>query len=173
MLVALALAAAAAPIDPKAADAVSIFSDLCVSMFTGTASDVDQTRFAVTELGKETARQVKPESRADHIWDVSGKTSNVHTLVHYEPTGLCVVEVADANEADIRTAFAQLVGDTATKLKSAAERQPDQVHQLDGKPATSSMWRLHAKDSDIALAETTYPDPKYMIQHLFTVSRVK
>ena len=94
-------------------------------------------------------------------------------LVHYEPKGLCVAEVAEAEEAAIRSEFERLVQQTSTALGSAPRRQSDQRRRIEGKDATTSMWRLKSPKGDIMLAVTTYPDPKFMIQHLMTASYVE
>jgi hypothetical protein len=45
--------------------------------------------------------------------------------------------------------------------------------RIEGKDATTSMWRMNSPKGDIILAVTTYPDPTFMIQHLMTASYVK
>lgn len=159
--------------DPRGDDAVTVFGDLCVSLFTGKEkSEVDPTRFAITKISEQHAREIKPEVKGP-IWDVSGTKSDVHMLVHYEPAGLCVVEVAEADEATIRAGFQRLVQQTSTTLGSRAQREPDKRNRIQGKDATTSMWRVKSPKGDVALAVTTYPDPKFMIQHLMTASYVK
>jgi hypothetical protein len=86
---------------------------------------------------------------------------------------MCVVEVAEADEATIRTDFQRLVQQTSAALRSAAKQEPDRRNQIEGKDATTSMWRMKASKGDIMLAVTTYPDAKFMIQHLMTASYVK
>lgn len=168
-----ALAATAAPaLDPKANDAVAAFSQLCVSMFVGKTSDIDPSRFSVTKLTSDTAKLVEPNFTGD-VWDVSGKLSDLHMLVHYEPSGMCVVEVAAADEANIRTSYTTLVEQTANSMNVKAERQQDRANDVQGKPATTSMWRLDSTPQNIMFALTTYPDAKFMIQHMMTISRVR
>lgn len=172
---ALALSAqsALAKIDPRSDDAVAAFGDLCVSLFTETKKPgVDPTRFNITKLAEETAKSIKPDVKGA-LWDVSGTRSDVHMLVHYEPQGLCVVEVAEADEASIRSRFEELVQQTAVTLASPAKREVDKLNRIDGKDATTSMWRMKGAKGDLMLAVTTYPDAKFMIQHLMTVSYVK
>lgn len=164
--------AQAAP-DAKGVDAVTVFGDLCVNLLTGNPkSEVDPTRFAITKISEQNARQIEPDVKGP-LWDVSGMKSGVHMLVHYEPTGMCVVEVAEADEATIRTDFERLVQQTSTALRSAAQREPDKTNKIEGKNATTSMWRMKGPKGDIMLAVTTYPEAKFMIQHLMTVSYVK
>jgi len=159
--------------DPRGDDAATVFGDLCVSLFTGKEeSQVDPTRFAITKIGEQTAREIKPEVKGP-LWDVTGTKSDVHMLVHYEPAGLCVVEVAQADEATIRSAFVRLVQQTSVTLESPALREPDKRKRIEGKNATTSMWRMKSPKGDVMLALTTYPDPKFMIQHLMTASYVK
>jgi len=171
LLAALAATANPAP-DPKANDAVAAFSQLCVGMFVGKKSDVDPIRFSVTKLAPDTAKLVVPNFGGD-VWDVSGKFSDVHMLVYYEPSGICVVQVAAANEADLRSFYITLVKQTADAMNVKAEQQQDRVNDVEGKPATTSMWRLDSLPQNIMFAVTTYPDAKFMIQHLMTISRVR
>ena len=98
----------ASPADQRATDAVSAFSDLCVSLFTGEPSDVDPSRFSVTKLPPQTVKKIKPNLAKQTVWDVSGTQSDVHMLVHYDPIGVCVVEVAAADEEAIRANYASL-----------------------------------------------------------------
>ena len=164
--------AGAAP-DPRSADAVTAFGDLCVSLFTANRqSAVDPTRFAVTKISEQSARKIKPDVKGP-LWDVSGTKSDVRMLVHYEPAGLCVVEVAEADQAALRAGFERLVQQTSTTLGSVARRAPDKRNRIEAKDATTSMWRMASPKGDIMLAVTTYPDAKYMIQHLMTASFVK
>jgi hypothetical protein len=170
--VSMGQSAQAAP-DPKGDDAVAVFGDLCVNLFTGNPkSEVDPTRFAVTKISEQNAREIKPDVKGP-LWDVTGTKSGVHMLVHYEPAGLCVVEVAAADEATVRTDFERLVQQTSTALRSATQREADKTNKIEGKDATTSMWRLKGPRGDIMLAVTTYPEAKFMIQHLMTVSYVK
>lgn len=162
---------APAQVEPKAADAVAGFSQLCVGMFTGGKSDIDPARFDVTKLDPATVKQIKPDlSAGEDLWDVSGKASGVRTLVHYEPNGMCVMEVAEADETAIRTEYGALVQQIAQRTGAKIEQQPDKKNKVQGKDATTSMWKLTGGPKDIMLAITTYPDAKFMIQHLMTVS---
>jgi hypothetical protein len=159
--------------DPKADDAVTVFGDLCVRLFTGTGKpDVDPTRFVTTKISEQDARDVKPDVKGP-LWDVSGTKSEVHMLVHYEPQGLCVVEVAEADEASIRTGFERLVQQTSTTLGSPPQREADKRKRIEGNDATTTMWRIKNPKGDVMLAVTTYPDSKFMIQHVMTASYVK
>ncbi len=170
-LAALAAAAEPAP-DPIANDAVAAFSQLCVGMFVGKKSDIDPSRFSVTKLAPDTAKLVQPNFTGD-VWDVSGKTSDAHMLVHYEPNGMCVVQVAAADETNIRASYTELVEQIAKAAGANIERQQDKVNDVQGKPATTSMWRLSTTPQSIMLGLTTYPEAKFMIQHMMTVSRVR
>jgi hypothetical protein len=159
--------------DPRSDDAVAAFGDLCVRLFAGdTMPELDPMRFAISKIGKEQAREIKPDIKGD-LWDVSGTKSDVHLLVHHEPNGLCVVEVAEADEPTMRADFVRLVQQTSTALQSPPQREPDKRNRIEGKDATTSMWRMKSPKGDIMLALTTYPDAKFMIQHLMTASYVK
>jgi hypothetical protein len=171
--VALAIEPALAAPDSRADDAVAVFDDLCVSMMSGKqTSAFDSSRFAFTKISEQNAREIKPDVKGP-LWDISGVKSGVHMLVHYEPNGMCVVEVAEADEATIRADFERLIQRTSSSLNVVAQREPDKRNSIEGKDATTSMWRITGTKGDIMLAVTTYPDPKFMIQHLMTVSYVK
>jgi hypothetical protein len=171
-LVALAVAEIQPP-GAKADDAVAAFEQLCTGVFLGGESAIDPSRFTVTKLDPATAKQIKPDFGNATIWDVSGNTSQVHMLVHYEPTGMCVVEVAEADEGEIREKYIALVDRSASTLKIKPEHQADRINEVEGKPATTSMWRLKGQKRDIMFAITTYPEAKFMIQHVLTVSYVR
>jgi hypothetical protein len=173
MLLFLAALAAADPAsDPRANDAVAAFSQLCVGMFVGKKSDIDPSRFSVTKLAPDTAKLVEPKFTGD-VWDVTGNSSDVHMLVHYEPTGMCVVQVAAADEATIRSSYMELIDQTAKTMNASPARQQDRLNDVQGKPATTSMWRLDANKQSIMFAVTTYPEAKFMIQHMMTISHVR
>ena len=168
-----ALAAVAQPIEAKADDAVAAFEQLCGGMFLGGKSDIDPSRFTVTELSPEAIKEVKPNLSNSTLWDVSGKASDVHMLVHYEPSGMCVVEVAEADEAAMRVGYLALIERAAKALDTKSERQSDRTTDVQGKAATTSMWRLKNGKKDVMFAITTYPEARFMIQHLMTVSYVR
>lgn len=162
----------AAP-DPRGEDAVTVFDDLCVSLFTGEQNpEIDPSRFAITQISEQIAHEIKPDVQGP-LWDVSGTKTDARMLVHYEPAGLCVVEVAEADEASVRARFERLVQQTSTTLGSIAQREPDQRNHIDGQDATTSMWRVKSAKGNVMLSVTTYPDPKFMIQHLMTASYVE
>lgn len=174
ILLLVALVASQTPsIDAKASDAVAGFEQLCAGMFAGGKSDIDPSRFTVTELPADAVKEVKPDLVNSTVWDVSGKASDMHMLLHYEPSGMCVVEVAAADENAIRTDYLSLVERIAKVIKATPERQADRSNDLQGKAATTSMWRVKGKRRDVMLAITTYPEAKFMIQHLMTVSYVR
>ena len=155
-------------------DAVATFSGLCVNMFVGGTSDIEPARFNVTKLDDDTVRNIKPEQAGRPLWDVTGKATDAHMLVHYEPTGMCVVEVAEADEGSMKAEYLALVEQTALRIGQAAKPQVGRVTVIDGKNATSSMWRIDGgPKGSIALTITTYPVAKFMIQHLMTVTYVR
>jgi len=173
LLLAALVASQTPPTDAKASDAVAAFEQLCAGMFAGGKSDIDPSRFTVTELPAETVKEVKPDLVNSTVWDVSGKASDMHMLVHYEPSGMCVVEVAEADEITIRTDYLSLVERIAKVMKARPERQADRTNEVQGKAATTSMWRVKGNKRDVMFAITTYPEAKFMIQHLMTVSYVR
>lgn len=94
-------------------------------------------------------------------------------LVHYEPQGLCVVEVAEANEASLQSAVAQVANSAASSLKTAATAQPKASRKVEGLTATTFSWRFPSAAGDVLIMLTTLPEPKFMIQHVITASYVR
>lgn len=109
----------------------------------------------------------------DTLRSITGRASGVMMLLHYEPSGMCVTQVAEAQEAAMLARFAAIVDRTAQALHVSAEAKPIQRRKLQGLDTTYSSWRLKSPKGDIMLAITTYPEPKFMIQHMMTVSYVK
>ena len=159
--------------DARAQDAADAFSQLCVSMFIGGKSSADPQRFEVTELDDATRKQIKPDISSSMLWDVYAKTSNASMLLHYEPTGICVVEIAEANEASVQSAVAQAAADAAASLNTTAVAQDSQTRQVSGLKATTSSWRFRSNERDVLIMATTLPESKFMIQHVLTVSYVR
>lgn len=161
--------AVAAP-DPRADDAVAAFSSLCLEMFLGNASNADPSRFDVSEVDAATRRQIKPDVQAKTLWSVEGKASGVMMLVHYEPTGMCVVEIAEADDKAVQEGVRALAQDAALKQGAAAVEQPLVRTPVQGLIASSAGWRLPSAKRDLLVMVTTVPEPKFMIQHVITVS---
>ena len=172
ILLAALLASTEIPTDERASDAVLAFDQLCVQMFLGNDGGLDDEHFSAAQLSPETVVQIKPELAGSDLWDVQSNQSDVRLLVHSD-RGMCAVEVAEASEQDIRDAFSVLVQVTAIALDASIQREEDQVQQIEGEAATTSVWRFDTSDQDLMLALTTYPDARFMIQHLMTVSYVR
>ncbi len=155
-----------------AADAVAVFSNLCIPLFTGEKAEIDEARFSISRLSPKTVKQIKPNLAGQSVWDVSGTQTGVHMLVHYDPVGICVVEVAQAKEGALREEYESLVGRMGKTLAATPERK-DQSKEVDGRPVLNSMWRFKQAKGDILLALTTYPEPKFLIQHVMSISYVR
>jgi len=171
--VALSPTIALAAADARAQDAADAFSQLCVSMFVGGKSTADPERFDVTELDDATRKQIKPDIKASTLWDVHAKRSDASMLVHYEPSGMCVVEIAEADEAAVQSAVARAAADAATSLNTTAISQAGETRQVGGLKATTSSWRFTSEGGDVLIMLTTLPESKFMIQHVLTASYVR
>ena len=175
----LAIAAVLSPVtvsaapDARAQDAADAFSQLCVSMFIGGKSGADHQRFEVTRLDDATRRQIKPNIKASTLWDVRGKASDASMLMHYEPEGLCVVEMAEADEASMQSAVAKVASDAAISLNKTATEQEKLTRLVQGMTATTSSWRFPSDKGGVLVMLTTLPEAKFMIQHVITVSYVR
>ena len=142
-------------------------------MFVGGESGADPQRFAVTKLDDATRKQIKPEIKASTLWDVHAKRSGVSMLVHYEPSGMCVVEIAEADETAVQNAVTQAASKAAITLNSTAIPQAEKTRKVGGLKATTSSWRFAAEGRDVLIMVTTLPESKFMIQHVLTVSYVR
>jgi len=54
----------------------------------------------------------------------------------------------------------------AKELGGQLEAKPDKVKQVEGKPMTSSEWRITSPKGNFRLGLTTYPDSRFMTQHI-------
>ena len=172
-LIALSVVSAsvAAPIDDhRAADAVEVFSRLCVGLFVGEASDLDATKFKSTKLRPDTVARIKPNLVEQDVWDVTGKSSNVRMLVHYDPAGMCVVEVAAADETSLRKTYEEMIEKISRNFDKPPKVEPDQTKEIGDNKATTSIWEFVGSSQNILFAITTYPEPKFMIQHVMTIN---
>jgi hypothetical protein len=168
----LSSTAYAAP-DRRAIDAADAFSSLCLSVFIGKESAADSQRFEVTELDDTTKRQIKPDIGASTLWDVHAKISDASMLVHYEPQGLCVVELAEADEKSVQEAVAQVASAAAGVLGKSATAQPVTTRRIERTTATTASWRFGSPKGDVLVMLTTTPEPKFMVQHVMTASYVR
>lgn len=159
--------------DPRADDAAAVFSTLCIGTYAGAAGELEPSRFEVTKLDEATARRIKPRLAKQTIWDVHGIRSDVSMLVHNDPAGACVVEIAEADETAVRRAFERAAANAASALGAPATPQPVQTKHIEGKDATAQSWRYRTTKGDVLIVLTTYPDPKFMVQHIATISYVR
>lgn len=156
--------------DPRAQDAADAFSQLCIALHVGEAPTADPDRFDITELDEGTRREIKPDIKASSLWDIHAKASDASMLVHYEPSGICIVEIAEADEASVLNAIGQAAEKAAKKLGTTTIKQESEARKVAGLMTTSSVWRLPSQQGDVLIMLTTTPEPKYMIQHVVTVS---
>lgn len=142
-------------------------------MFVGGTSSADPKRFDVTKLADATRKQIKPDIQATTLWDVHAKASDASMLVHYEPDGLCVVEIAEADEESLQSAVAQVVAVAAASLNTPATTQEKATRQVGGLTATTSSWRFSSPAGEVLIMATTLPEAKFMVQHVVTASYVR
>ena len=142
-------------------------------MFVGEESGADPRRFAVTKLDDATRKQIKPDIKASTLWDVHAKGSGASMLVHYEPSGICVVELAEADETAVQNAVAQAAFVAASSLGTIAVPQAESTRKVGGLIATTSSWRIKSEGADMLIMVTTTPETKFMIQHVLTASYVR
>ena len=150
-----------------------VFFNLCGSTVTGVETPIDPARFKFTQLSPETVAKIRPMSKGQKFWDVHGLKSDLHALVHIETNGVCAVEVVDANEQAMRADFTTDLRDFAARLSGTLNQQPDDVKSVEGKPMTSSKWRLTTPSRSFLMGLTTYPDARFMTQHIMMVTEVR
>ncbi|MCZ4342600.1 hypothetical protein O4H52_13345 [Sphingomonadaceae bacterium G21617-S1] len=174
VLAAVGTAHADAPDDPRAAQAVDIFANLCVTTVAGVdTTPIRNGDYFMTELEPDLARELL-DGRTNHtLRSITGLSSGAMMLMHYEPSGMCVTQVGEADEAAMLARFRAVVDRTALALHVDAEAQPIKRRKLEGLDTTYSSWRLKSPKGDIMLAITTYPEPRFRIQHMMTVSYVR
>lgn len=142
-------------------------------MFVGGKSGADTQRFDVTKLDDATRKQIKPDIKASTLWDVHAKASDASMLVYYEPQGMCVLEIAEADEVSVQNAVAQVAADAATSLNTTAVAQEVEARQIGGLTVTISSWRFRSEGGEVLIMLTTLPDSRFMIQHVVTASHVR
>lgn len=170
---AAAPASASAADDPRARQATDIFANLCVATVAGVPTPIVDSAYRMTKLDPELSRQLGEGITRQPLTSIEGIASGVMMLMHYEPTGICVVQVAAADETAIQQAFLAVVEQTAASLGASAQAEPIRRTPLAGLDSTYSSWRMTSPKGDILFAITTYPEPKFMIQHMMTISYVR
>jgi hypothetical protein len=158
--------------DPRSADAVALFDDMCVRSLLGQKTSGDPTRFQMMKVDEKDARETLPEFDADKAWGVVGTQSKVRMFVG-SGHGMCAAEVLSADRDSVRAEFDQLVNRTATFLHSSAALEVQNDNPINGKPASYRAWRLKSPKGDIMLALTAASEGAADVQHLMTASYVK
>ena len=174
-LLVAALAAQAPQVvdDPRAKEGTAVFFDLCGSTVTGVESPVDPTRFKFTKLSPNTVAKIRPMLKGQPFWDVQGLQSNLRGLMYIETNGVCALEIVEANEHTTRSYFAEALRAFAAKVGGQLEQKPDKVKQLEGKAMTSSEWRIASPKGNFLVGLTTYPDSRFMTQHIAMLTVVR
>jgi hypothetical protein len=158
--------------DPRAKEATALFFNLCGSTVAHVENPIDPTRFKFTKLSPETVAKIRPMSKGQSAWDVQGLQSKLRALVHIETNGVCALEIVEANEQATRSDFAEALRALAEKLGGQVAQEPDRVKQLEGKPMTSSAWRITSSKGNFRVGLTTYPESRFMTQHIAMLTEV-
>ena len=152
-------------------DGPAIFFNLCGATVTAVESPLDIAAYKFTKLDPKTFEDVRPGDTGPY-WDVQGLKSGTRTLVHIWPHGGCSVEIVEADEAEIRRSFDVALNEYASISQGSVERESDKIKDSDGKPMTSSQWRVRTPSGSYLYGLTTYPDARYMTQHMMIVRKV-
>jgi hypothetical protein len=159
--------------DVRARDGTAVFFNLCGSTVAGAETAIDPARFKFTQLSPDTVAKIRPMSKGQKFWDVHGLQSDLHALVHIETNGVCAVEIVEASEPATRADFADGLHAFAAKLSGTLQPQPDSVKSVEGKPMTASQWRLTTPTRSFLLGLTTYPDSRFMTQHIMMLTETR
>ncbi len=143
-----------------------MFFDLCGSTVAKVETPVDPSRFKFTKLSAETVNKIRPMSKGQPFWDVEDRQTELRALVHIETNGVCALEIVEASEVATRTQFANGLQALAGRLGGTLAPQPDKVKRVEGKPMTSSEWLIVTTSHTFRAGLTTYPDPRFMTQHI-------
>lgn len=173
LVAALAVQAPQVVDDARAKEGTAVFFDLCGSTVTGVESPVDPARFKFTKLSPKTVAKIRPMSKGQPFWDVQGLQSKLRALVHIETNGVCALEIVEASEHATRTYFAEDLRAFADKLGGKLKQKPDKVKQLEGNTMTSSEWRIASPKGNFLVGLTTYPDSRFMTQHIAMLTVVR
>jgi len=141
------------------------FFNLCGGTVARVETPLDVAAFKFTKLDPKVFKKVRP-SEEEPYWDVEAVSSKAHGLVHIWSNGNCSLEIVKADEHATRLAFTSAIEGFAAALGANVRRSPDKVEQKDGKPMTSSEWVLTTDKRTLLLGLTTYPEARYMTQHI-------
>lgn len=143
----------------------AVFFNLCGGTVAGVESPMNVADFKFTTLDPKLFRKLRPTEKGPY-WDVESTSSKARGLVHIWSNGNCSLEVVESDERATRLAFTSAVEGFAVLLGADVKRAPDKIEQKDGQPMTSSEWVLAIGKRRLLVGLTTYPEAKYMTQHI-------
>jgi hypothetical protein len=153
--------------DPRARDAVLLFSNLCGNIVAKLEPPPDDGRYRIGQVDAKTAAEVIPGLNGAALWSVVAPASDTHMLHYTTKGGICGVEVAEADREAIDRLFRTYVGDVAARWSVDATLREDEVK--DG--FRNRIWRLRGPDGDIDIGLDTLPGKEP--QHILIMARAK
>lgn len=163
-IVLVAMSANAAKSDPNAQLSAAFFN-LCGATVAGIETPFEVAEFKFTKLDPTLFRKVRPTENGPY-WDVEHTSSQTRGLVHVWKNGNCSLEIVESDERPTRIAFTSAVENFGALLGAEIKRSPGRVELKDGQPMTSSEWVLVTGERTLLVGLTTYPEAKYMTQHI-------
>jgi hypothetical protein len=156
--------------DAKAQDAVDLFGSLCVQIETGLQTPLADGRYGIARVEPGVAAAAIPSLGDAPLWSIGARASGVKMLHYVTQSGICGVEVAEADSVAIARDFSVMVRDLAARLMS--DQGPPKEETDEGGFITR-IWRLHAPTGDIDVGISTSAPPASEPQHIMTMARVR
>ncbi|OYQ36476.1 hypothetical protein CHU95_04430 [Niveispirillum lacus] len=152
--------------DPRAAEIMEAFEKLCIEPKMGQAGDLDESRYTI-RAAQALVPHLMPEKASifKNFRIVIANNTNANMFVFEDERRNCVIQVQEADEADIQDAFASIL---------AAFRARDQVQEIDsvqqtipraGRLLTAKMWMFGTQKGQMTLGIITSPTQVGHFQH--------
>jgi hypothetical protein len=152
--------------DPRAVDAVAFFGSVCGKIVANWGPAVQDDRYRIVELPKDAAAKLGESLAGLTLFSVKAPGSRVDMIQYVTASGICGVEVADADQTSIERAFEALVRSEALGLSMEASLMSEQEHGGD----RTRIWRLGtAYEIGISASREGGGPP----QHILTMARVR
>ncbi len=123
-------------------------------------------RYGIFQMSKENTAKLGGSLVDLTVYAVNSKATKVEIIHYVTPSGICGVEVGQADQADIGRAFEAFVAREADGLgKEARLRSEDNENG-----GHTRIWRL---GEAFELGISSSSDPKRWPQHILTMARVR
>jgi hypothetical protein len=147
---------------------MDFFTGMCGSIVTGQAPLPDDNRFRIGQVEAKTAEAAVPGLKGAPLWSVVATASDVRMLHYVTNGGLCGVEVAEADAAEIDAGMTNFLDGLARRWGSEANLTEDETEE----GSRTRAWRLHGPDVDLDVGLLSFQGQKEP-QHIMTMARAK